>query len=148
MTVKLNQFGYNYARGLIERGKVVADDRDAWSEHQPTAEQENEFIEANGHEAFGQWHLGIETDAGEDTKTRFKFPYGDFRNLHRCATLAAESRAATVQARGHSPRGGSSARDAGEVGGSNSVGRRRGRKRCVATACGHDWSQPGSGRES
>jgi hypothetical protein len=93
MAVKLNQDGYKHAQDLIERGEVVADDRDAWSEHQPTPEQENEFIEAHGYEAFGKWHLGIETNAGEDTKARYKFPYGDFRNLHRCAILSAESRA-------------------------------------------------------
>jgi hypothetical protein len=93
MTVKLNQDGYEYAQELIERGKVVADDRDAWSEHQPTAEQENEFIETQGYETFGKWHLGIDSDAGEDTKARYKFPYGDFKNVHRCATLSAESRA-------------------------------------------------------
>ena len=93
MTVKLNQDGYEYAQELIERAKVVADDRDAWSEHQPTAEQENEFIDAHGYEAFGKWHLGIDSDAGEDTKARYKFPYGDFKNVHRCAILSAESRA-------------------------------------------------------
>jgi len=94
MTMKLNQDGYKYAQELIERGKVVSDERDAWSEHQPAAEQENEFIDSHGYEAFGKWHLGIDTDAGEDTKARYTFPYGDFKNLHRCAILSAESRAA------------------------------------------------------
>jgi hypothetical protein len=93
MTVKLNQAGDEYAQELIERGKVVADDRDAWSEHQPTTEQENEFIDAHGYKAFGKWHLGIDSDAGEDTKARYKFPHGDLKNLHRCAILSAESRA-------------------------------------------------------
>jgi hypothetical protein len=93
MAVKLNQDGYKYAQQLIDRGKVVADDRDAWSEHQPTADQENDFIEAHGYEAFGKWHLGIDTDAGEATKARYKFPYGDFKDAHRCAILSAESRA-------------------------------------------------------
>jgi hypothetical protein len=29
-------------------GHVVRDERDAWSEHQPSADQENEFIRLNG----------------------------------------------------------------------------------------------------
>jgi hypothetical protein len=29
----------------------------------------------------------------KDNKGRYKFPYGDFENIHRCALLAAESRA-------------------------------------------------------
>ncbi|MEA2494618.1 MAG: hypothetical protein QOJ29_2529, partial [Thermoleophilaceae bacterium] len=27
------------------------------------------------------------------TKRRYKYPYGDFEDVHRCAVLAAESRA-------------------------------------------------------
>ena len=29
----------------------------------------------------------------EDTKGRYKFPFGDFKRVHRCAVLSAESRA-------------------------------------------------------
>jgi hypothetical protein len=31
--------------------------------------------------------------SGREAKSRYKFPYGDFVNVHRCAVLAAESRA-------------------------------------------------------
>jgi hypothetical protein len=31
---------------------------------------------------------------GEETKGRYKFPYGDFRRVHRCGVISAESRAA------------------------------------------------------
>jgi hypothetical protein len=36
----------------------------------------------------------MDTDQPRDTKKRYKFPYGDFERIHRCAVLAAESRAA------------------------------------------------------
>jgi hypothetical protein len=93
MAVKLHQSGYEHARRLIEDGKAVIDERDDWSEHQPTAEQENSFIEEHGIREFGKWHLGVDDEHSEDTKGRYKFPYGDFVNVHRCALLAAESRA-------------------------------------------------------
>jgi hypothetical protein len=31
--------------------------------------------------------------ARRETKGRYKFPYGDFRDVHRCGLLAAKSRA-------------------------------------------------------
>jgi hypothetical protein len=37
--------------------------------------------------------LGVDTDENEDTKGRYRLPYGDFVKIHRCGVLAAESRA-------------------------------------------------------
>jgi hypothetical protein len=93
MTVKLNQPGYDHARKLIADGRVVLDERDAWSEHQPSADQENAFIEEHGWGAYGRWHLGVDDEADPETKGRYRFPYGDFSDVHRCGVLAAESRA-------------------------------------------------------
>jgi hypothetical protein len=93
MSVKLNKRGFDHARTLIHDGQFVADERDAWSEHQPTAEQENEFIKKHGVSEFGRWHLGVDDSTPADTKGHYKFPYGDFHKVHRCAVLAAESRA-------------------------------------------------------
>ena len=39
----------------------------------------------------GTW--GIDEKEESDTKKRYKFPYGDFRTVHRCGVLSAESRA-------------------------------------------------------
>lgn len=91
--MKLNNKALAQARALVRDGRVVRDDRDAWSEHQPTAEAENAFILEHGFNAYGAWHLGIDENAKEETKRRYKFPYGDFRNVHRCAVISAESRA-------------------------------------------------------
>src|SRR5258707_5449192 len=55
--------------------------------------KENEFIDAEGFAEYGKWHLGIDDEADENTKRRYKFPYGDFKKVHRCAVLSAESRA-------------------------------------------------------
>lgn len=93
MAVKLNERSFEHAKQLIKDGKFVIDDRDAWSEHEPTAAQENSYLEAHGFDDYALWYLGIDDEENEDTKGRYKFPYGDFEKVHRCGLLAAESRA-------------------------------------------------------
>jgi hypothetical protein len=93
MAVKLNRSAYAHARALVGKRQVVKDDRDAWSGHQPSAKDENAFIEAHGMAEYGKWHLGVDEGKPADTKAHYKFPYGDFKTVHRCAVLSAESRA-------------------------------------------------------
>jgi|SRR5882672_93716 len=93
MIVRLNKSAFDHARRLIGEDRVVLDDRDDWSEHRPSAEQENEFIRLHGFEEYAKWHLGIDPAESEQTKKRYKFPYGDFGQVHRCAVISAESRA-------------------------------------------------------
>jgi hypothetical protein len=92
--VRLNESAYEHAKRAIADGKAVIDERDDWSEHQPSSGQENEYIQAHGWTAYARWHLGINEAAAEQTKARYEFPYGDFEKVHRCGVLAAESRAA------------------------------------------------------
>ena len=89
--VKLNIGAIEYAKDLIKQGYVVADGRGAWSEHHPSAVAENEFIRLHGFGEYAKWHLGIDHRYAENTKQRYKFPYGDFKNIHRCGVLAAQS---------------------------------------------------------
>ena len=93
MPARLNRSAYAHAERLIRDGACVDDNRDAWSEHRPSASDEDEFISRHGFRAYGKWHLGIDEEFGKDSKARYKFPYGDFAKVHRCALLAAESRA-------------------------------------------------------
>ena len=93
MAVRLHNPGYNHAKKLVADGKVALDERDDWSEHRPSAADENAYIEAHGYAAFGHWHLGVDDERPADTKGHYKFPYGNFESVHRCAVLAAESRA-------------------------------------------------------
>ena len=93
MPVKLNRTGYDYAMKLIEDDHAVLDERDDWSEHQLSTQKKNRFIQENGFREYRKWHLGIDEAQGENNKRGYKFPYGDFKNVHRCAVLAAESRA-------------------------------------------------------
>jgi hypothetical protein len=93
VTVKLNRTAYDYAKALVEKGKVVRDERDAWSEDQPSTAMENDFIRSHGFTEYAKWHLAIDDDQDPETKKHYKFPYGDFKKVHRCAILSAESRA-------------------------------------------------------
>ncbi|GAA2852530.1 hypothetical protein [Microbacterium arabinogalactanolyticum] len=93
MTVRLNEDALSHARGLLRSGDVVHDERDDWSEHAPSTDDENDFIDKHGMREFARWHLGEDTDATKGTKGRYSFPFGDFRKLHRCAVISAESRA-------------------------------------------------------
>jgi hypothetical protein len=93
VAVVLNRRAFAHAKELIAEGKFVSDERDAWSEHQPSARKENEFIERHGFGEYAKWYLGINDQASEDTKARYEFPYGDFEKVHRCGVLTAESRA-------------------------------------------------------
>ncbi|MCW2978226.1 MAG: hypothetical protein JWM06_3507 [Actinomycetia bacterium] len=93
MAVKLSRTAFEQAERLIKEGRLVYDERDDWSEHRPSAEDENRFIDEHGFAEYAKWHLGIDDEEGAETKARYKFPYGDFKRVHRCALLAAESRA-------------------------------------------------------
>ena len=42
MAVKLNKQAFEHAKNLVEQGKFVFDEKDMWSEHQPSARDENE----------------------------------------------------------------------------------------------------------
>jgi hypothetical protein len=93
MAIRLNKPGFKYSQQLVFEGKLVFDERNAWSAHQPSAQKENEFILLNGLYKYGRWHLGVDDEQDENTKRHYKFPYGDFENVHRCGVLSAESRA-------------------------------------------------------
>src|SRR4051812_40407519 len=93
MAVKLHRPGYDHAKRMVSDGNVALDDRDDWSEHQPSAAEENAFIDEHGYGEYGRWYLAIDDERPPNTKGRYEFPYGDFSAVHRCAVLAAESRA-------------------------------------------------------
>ena len=48
MGIRLNETALKHARSLVRDGKVVRDERDDWSEHAPSADDENRVIEKDG----------------------------------------------------------------------------------------------------
>ena len=92
-SIKVNADAFAFAKQLINEGHVIADGKGAWTAHRPSADEENEFIRLHSFGEYAKWHLGIDERYGANTKRRYKFPYGDFKNVHRCGLLAARSRA-------------------------------------------------------
>lgn len=92
MAIKVNQAAVRHARRLIEAGDYVSDSD--WSERQPSADQENAFVDRHGWAAYSEWYLAEDTSENEDTKGRYKFPYGDFKKVYRDGVIAAKQRAA------------------------------------------------------
>jgi hypothetical protein len=94
MATKLNRKALEHARSLLKKGKVERDIRDDWSEHAPSADDENSFIEKHGFAEFSKWHLGVDDVKSDGTKGSLTFPFGDLKKVHRCAIISLESRAA------------------------------------------------------
>ncbi len=89
---RVNKDGISNARKLIDAGDV--DTTTEWSDAAPSTEDENKLIDSDGYGSYGKWHLAVDTSASEDTKGRFRFPYGDFRKVNRAALIHAKQRAA------------------------------------------------------
>lgn len=87
----VNDAAVRQARRLIDDGTV---DRDTgWGDAAPSTDESNRMIDKEGYDGYGSWFLAIDTEASEDTKDRFGFPYGDFRKVNRSALIHAKQRA-------------------------------------------------------
>ena len=88
----LNQAGYDKARTLIDARQYVV--RSTWGDVQPSADDENAYLEKHSWHEYGEWHLALSDDANDETKARYGFVFGDFRRLHRMGLVACQYRAA------------------------------------------------------
>ena len=93
MSVSLNLQAVAYGRRLIQAGKIK-NDSGHWGQHNPDASEENAFLDKHKMEEYANWHLGLDMSKGAETKGRYKFPYGDFKTVHRDGLVAAKERAA------------------------------------------------------
>ena len=88
----VNEEAIAKARRLIDARQYVLDSD--WGESQPTAEDENGFLENHSWDEYAAWHLGLTEGANDETKARYGFVYGDFRRIHRSGLIACVYRAA------------------------------------------------------
>ena len=91
-TYRVHEDGVAHARKLIDAGTY--DDETEWSDAAPSADDGNAEIEKHGWEGYAAWHLAIDQDANEETKGRYRFPYGDFAKVNRAALIHGKQRAA------------------------------------------------------
>jgi len=88
----VNERAVAKARRLIDARQFVL--RSTWGDVQPTAEDENKYLEKHSWDEYAEWHLGLTEGANDETKARYGFVYGDFRRLHRSGLIACVYRAA------------------------------------------------------
>jgi len=93
MSITLNTAAVDFAKDLIKAGKIK-NDQGHWGQHNPDSGQENAFLQKHEMAEYASWHLGLDKSHGEDSKGRYKFPYGDFKTVHRDGLIAAKERAA------------------------------------------------------
>ena len=90
-TYLVNEAGLAHARELIAAHRYVL--RSEWGRVQPSAEEENAYLEKHSWAQYAAWHLGLTDGANDETKARYAFVYGDFRRIHRIGLIACVYRA-------------------------------------------------------
>ena len=91
----LNRRAVRRARALIDAGQFVV--RSNWRDRQPTAEDQNAYLENHRWAEYAEWHLALTDGAKDETKARYAFVFGDFRRVHRMGLIACHFRAAEWQ---------------------------------------------------
>ena len=90
-TYRVNHKAVAKARELIDARRYRV--RSRWADVQPGTAERNAFLKSHSWEEYSGWHLGLTEGAGEETKGRYAFVYGDFRRLHRSGLIACVYRA-------------------------------------------------------
>ena len=88
----VNEAAVARARALIDARQYVLNSD--WGDAQPSADDENRFLESHSWDDYALWHLGLTDGANDGTKARYAFVYGDFRRIHRTGLIACQYRAA------------------------------------------------------
>jgi hypothetical protein len=88
----VNKRAVAHAKELIDARQYVL--RSTWNEVQPSAADENAFLESHSWDEYSAWHLGLTEGAVDETKARYAFVYGDLRRIHRMGLIACHYRAA------------------------------------------------------
>ena len=89
---RVNRKAVSHARRLIDARQYVLDSD--WGESQPSADDENGYLESHSWAEYAAWHLGLTEGATDETKARYGFVFGDFRRIHRTGLIACLYRAA------------------------------------------------------
>jgi hypothetical protein len=87
----VNKAAVDHVRELIDKKQYVLDSD--WGQSQPSAEQQNTYLERHGWDDYAAWHLGLTEGASDETKARYAFVCGDFRRVHRSGLIACVYRA-------------------------------------------------------
>jgi hypothetical protein len=87
----VNEAAVAHALELIKAKQYVLESD--WGQVQPKADAQNDYLAGHSWADYGRWHLGLTEGAGDETKARFAFGFGDFRRVHRSGLIASVYRA-------------------------------------------------------
>jgi hypothetical protein len=79
------------ARALIQAKQYVLNSD--WGAVQPSAGDQNTYLNRHSWDEYSQWHLGLTKGAADETKARYAFVFGDLRRIHRTGLIACVYRA-------------------------------------------------------
>jgi hypothetical protein len=88
---EINDAAVAHVKDLIEARQYVLDSD--WGEVQPSADDENAYLENHSWDEYARWHLGLTEGATDESKARHAFVAGDLRRVHRSALIACVYRA-------------------------------------------------------
>ena len=86
MAVKLHALGLERAKKLIQADEVETFDAN-WNEEKPATDEVVHFINTHTMSEYGQWFLGVNDAYAKDTKEHYVYPYGDLKEVQRCALV-------------------------------------------------------------
>lgn len=93
MSKKLNKRAYDLAKQMIEHGFELEHDENNWKEAQPSVQETTEYLDAHDLDEYGAWFLGIDSEADQNSQSKFVYPFGDFKVVHKSALLDSEKKA-------------------------------------------------------
>lgn len=91
MAVKLHNKAVAFATSLIQQGRINR--HSDWNTAKPSRDDENNYLTSRTYEEYGNWFLGIDPTLDPQTKERYSFPIGNFKEIYRAGIIAAEQRA-------------------------------------------------------
>ena len=65
-----------------------------WGDVQPSADDENAYLQHHSWEEYARWHLGLTEGTADGAKARYAYVCGDFRRVHHSGLIACRFRAA------------------------------------------------------
>jgi len=87
----VNKAAVAFVRELIDKKRYVLDSD--WGEVQPSAGDQNAYLDKHSWDEYAAWHLGLTEGANDETKARYAFVVGDFSRVHRVGLIACVYRA-------------------------------------------------------
>ena len=87
----VNKAAVSFVRELIDEKRYVLDSD--WGEVQPSADDQNAYLEKHSWDEYAAWHLGLTDGANDETKALYAFVVGDLSRVHRTGLIACVYRA-------------------------------------------------------